>query len=89
MSNLRIIFSYQDNSVGIIIPAPNYVKILMDKGMSEIEAVTFIQNKDLPPEALRPEIINVSLIPAEFRYRRDYWRRPAFGLPKFEHVPLL
>lgn len=81
MTSKRIIFSNVDNSVGIIVPAPHFVAELeIAQGMTEIQAVEFIRDKDLPQGSLRPEIIDVSLIPSD-RSRRNKWVRHAFGPP--------
>lgn len=72
MTTKRIAYERPDGGVSVIVPSPVYVQRLMDRGMTEAEAVEAVRQKDTPDEATRSEVLESADLPP--RKSRDRWR---------------
>ncbi len=82
----RIIYTQQDGSVAIVVPAPNYIAELVNSGMTLQEAFEYVGKKDcvVPVfgvdgnvdsyEELPHEIVDTNTIPTD-RTFRNAWTR--------------
>jgi hypothetical protein len=69
MTTIRAIKSREDGGIDITIPSPQYIQqLMMEKNISESEAVVLIFQKDAPDA----DIIDVKDIPTDRRYRNDW-----------------
>lgn len=75
-----IVYSRPDGGVSVVNPTPQYIAELIDGGMTEDEAISVVQAKDVPAGATNVEVMDKALILATREFR-DAWEKLGAGVP--------
>lgn len=74
-----VAYSRPDGGVSVVNFAPKRLAELMADGMTEDDAITFLQIKSVPGDATQVEVIDNSVLPD--RIFRNAWTKPGAGPP--------
>jgi len=75
MTTKRIVYTRPDGGVSVLIPSPEFIEnyLSANPGRTEADALTYLQGKDVPPDALNARIEDAVNLPPS-RAFRNCWR---------------